>query len=162
MFDEERCASQPTHETSTPVGFEPTRGDPIGLAGRRLSHSAKVSMLTRSGQDLYMSHCDMERGWKRECAASTQSHMVISTYLVDERCRKSRRDQSAPYHAESEDRTHDLRIMRPTRYQLRYFRLVRKDQLLANTHARNLHRHWARDVQLQKLPPPGIEPGSPA
>ncbi len=29
---------------STPVGFEPTRGDPIGLAGRRLSHSAKVSL----------------------------------------------------------------------------------------------------------------------
>ena len=28
---------------STPVEFEPTRGDPIGLAGRRLSHSAKVS-----------------------------------------------------------------------------------------------------------------------
>ena len=27
------------------MGFEPTRGDPIGLAGRRLSHSAKVSML---------------------------------------------------------------------------------------------------------------------
>ena len=25
-------------------------------------------------------------------------------------------------HAESEDRPHDLRIMRPTRYQLRYFR----------------------------------------
>ena len=32
---------------TTPVGFEPTRGDPIGLAGRRLNHSAKVS----SGQD---------------------------------------------------------------------------------------------------------------
>ena len=28
---------------STPVGFEPTRGDPIGLAGRRLGRSAKVS-----------------------------------------------------------------------------------------------------------------------
>ena len=28
---------------TTPVGFEPTRGDPIGLAGRRLNHSAKVS-----------------------------------------------------------------------------------------------------------------------
>ena len=28
---------------ATPVGFEPTQGDPIGLAGRRLSHSAKVS-----------------------------------------------------------------------------------------------------------------------
>ena len=29
---------------ATPVGFEPTRGDPIGLAGRRLNHSAKVSL----------------------------------------------------------------------------------------------------------------------
>ena len=29
---------------STYVGFEPTRGDPIGLAGRRFDHSAKVSM----------------------------------------------------------------------------------------------------------------------
>ena len=29
--------------TTTPVGFEPTRGDPIGLAGRRLNRSAKVS-----------------------------------------------------------------------------------------------------------------------
>ena len=28
---------------TTPVGFEPTRGDPIGLAGRRLI-SAKVSL----------------------------------------------------------------------------------------------------------------------
>ena len=26
------------------MGFEPTRGDPIGLAGRRLNHSAKVSL----------------------------------------------------------------------------------------------------------------------
>ena len=26
------------------MGFEPTQGDPIGLAGRRLNHSAKVSM----------------------------------------------------------------------------------------------------------------------
>ena len=29
---------------TTPVAFEPTRGDPIGLAGRRLSRSAKVSL----------------------------------------------------------------------------------------------------------------------
>ena len=28
---------------TTPVGFEPTRAEPIGLAGRRLNHSAKVS-----------------------------------------------------------------------------------------------------------------------
>ena len=30
---------------TTPVGFEPTRAKPNGLAGRRLNHSAKVSML---------------------------------------------------------------------------------------------------------------------
>ena len=29
---------------ATPVGFEPMRGDPIGLAGRRLNRSAKVSL----------------------------------------------------------------------------------------------------------------------
>ena len=33
----------PQHQNTTPVGFEPTRGDPIGLAGRRLNRSAKVS-----------------------------------------------------------------------------------------------------------------------
>ena len=33
-----------TKITTTPVGLEPTRGDPIGLAGRRLNRSAKVSM----------------------------------------------------------------------------------------------------------------------
>ena len=27
------------------MGFEPTRGDPIGLAGRRLNRSAKVSLV---------------------------------------------------------------------------------------------------------------------
>jgi hypothetical protein len=37
---------------TTPVGFEPTQGDPIGLAGRRLSHSAKVSMCESSPQQL--------------------------------------------------------------------------------------------------------------
>ena len=35
---------------STPVGFEPTRGDPIGLAGRRLSRSAKVSSAKSASQ----------------------------------------------------------------------------------------------------------------
>ena len=35
--------------TATPVGFEPTRGDPIGLAGRRLNRSAKVSLLLQRG-----------------------------------------------------------------------------------------------------------------
>ena len=34
------------------MGFEPTRGDPIGLAGRRLSHSAKVSLAIRAPHDI--------------------------------------------------------------------------------------------------------------
>ena len=46
--------SQWLKQNPTPVGFEPTRGDPIGLAGRRLSRSAKVS-LSRS-----QSHCAFE------------------------------------------------------------------------------------------------------
>ena len=29
---------------TTPEGFEPSRAEPIGLAGRRLNHSAKVSV----------------------------------------------------------------------------------------------------------------------
>ena len=33
-------------QKTTPVGFEPTRGDPIGLADLRLSRSAKVSLQT--------------------------------------------------------------------------------------------------------------------
>ena len=36
--------ASPQGMNATPVGFEPTRGDPIGLAGRRLNHSAKVSI----------------------------------------------------------------------------------------------------------------------
>ena len=40
---------------TTPVGFEPTRGDPIGLAGRRLSRSAKVSLGTVFGNALISS-----------------------------------------------------------------------------------------------------------
>ena len=37
-------SSHPWCTAATPVGFKPTRGDPIGLAGRRLSRSAKVSL----------------------------------------------------------------------------------------------------------------------
>ena len=40
---------------TTPVGFEPTRGDPIGLAGRRLSRSAKVSVDSKGAEHV---RCD--------------------------------------------------------------------------------------------------------
>ena len=36
------------YRSATPAGFEPARVEPIGLAGRRLSHSAKVSMQGRA------------------------------------------------------------------------------------------------------------------
>jgi hypothetical protein len=55
-----RLHIKPSHPPkTTPVGFEATRGDPIGLAGRRLNRSAKVSMST--------SLC----GWARELVIFT-------------------------------------------------------------------------------------------
>ena len=46
-------ATLTTPYKSTPVGFERTRGDPIGLAGRRLSLSAKVSSAKSASQLRY-------------------------------------------------------------------------------------------------------------
>ena len=43
-------ATLTTPYKSTPVGFEPTRGDPRSLAGRRLSRSAKVSSAKSASQ----------------------------------------------------------------------------------------------------------------
>ena len=42
----------PRIQQTTPVGFEPTRGDPIGLADRHLSRSAKVSCGGAKEQDI--------------------------------------------------------------------------------------------------------------
>ena len=38
---------------ATPVGLEPTRGDSIGLAGRRLDRSAKVSLALQDRPPLH-------------------------------------------------------------------------------------------------------------
>ena len=48
-------------DMSTPVGFEPTRAEPIGLAGRRLSRSAKVSVFVHSISDttLFFNECSL-------------------------------------------------------------------------------------------------------
>jgi hypothetical protein len=54
--------------TATPVGFEPTRGDPIGLAGRRLNHSAKVSLYT-FGRLRLVCVCVCGRWWLCSCMA---------------------------------------------------------------------------------------------
>ena len=50
-----------TNGKATPAGFEPARGDPIGLAGRRLNHSAKVSyakQFIKIGMQKYLFHLD--------------------------------------------------------------------------------------------------------
>ena len=57
------------------------------------------------------------------------------------------RDETMPCHAENEDRTHDLRIMRPARYQLRYFRLGCYAKLLANKYAPCWQRAAAADAR---------------
>ena len=41
----------------TLAGFEPTQGNPIGLAGRRLSHSAKVRLAIHSDYLMFLHFC---------------------------------------------------------------------------------------------------------
>ena len=55
-------ATLTTPYKSKPVGFEPTRGDPIGPAGQRLSRSAKVSSARRSKSAAFESRqsCDCQ------------------------------------------------------------------------------------------------------
>ena len=54
---------------TTPVGFEPTRRDPIGLAGRRLNRSAKVSLLVTPSLSGWrrVFHFSAPSGWNRSC-----------------------------------------------------------------------------------------------
>ena len=43
-----QIANNKKKERATPVGFEPMRGDPIGLAGRRLNRPANVPLVAIS------------------------------------------------------------------------------------------------------------------
>ena len=58
---------------ATPVGFEPTRGDPIGLAGRRLNHSAKVSMVACLGTAHLPTPCE-----RRHSAVQDNSKSLVT------------------------------------------------------------------------------------
>ena len=60
---------------ATPVGFEPTRGDPIGLAGRRLGRSAKVSMW-RWERESHRAGCKRQRG----SACQPKTHEGLSFF----------------------------------------------------------------------------------
>ena len=63
-------ATLTTPYKSTPVGFEPARGDPIGLACRRLSRSAKVSS-AKSASQLHSSPGSL-----------TRSHRLMRTMCI--------------------------------------------------------------------------------
>ena len=67
--------------TATPVGFEPTRGDPIGLAGRRLNHSAKVSLHT-FGRLLLVCVCFCGRWWLCHCMARSSCCVGVRSLAV--------------------------------------------------------------------------------
>ena len=80
------CRQRSNAET-TPVGFEPTRGDPIGLAGRRLNRSAKVSLRAISKySDLCKpgSHsCRLGKQPQREaCAALRNIYIWACNYFA--------------------------------------------------------------------------------
>ena len=72
----------PIFKKTTPVGFEPTRGDPIGLAGRRLNRSAKVS-LAIAGPSIGCCPCWV--GWPLAAAwngsTALQSSLVAVIWL---------------------------------------------------------------------------------
>ena len=68
-----RAATLTSHFKSTPVGFEPTRGDPIGLASRRLSRSAKVSSAQSARQLLAASRTHLPMPCHRLNLACTHS-----------------------------------------------------------------------------------------
>ena len=64
-------------QQATPVGFEPTRGDPIGLAGRRLGHSAKVSLVRANRENVSSGQTSVSlMRWTAEC-------MGVLELLVD-------------------------------------------------------------------------------
>ena len=57
---------QHPQKKTTPVGFEPTRGDPIGLAGRRLNRSAKVSSVKPKAAMTLLRHFVLQRTMGRQ------------------------------------------------------------------------------------------------
>ena len=59
-------------EESTPVGFEPTRAEHTGLAGRRLNHSAKVSLPLRDPCPTELPQVSVA-GWLRACLFAGKS-----------------------------------------------------------------------------------------
>ena len=62
---------------TTPVGFEPTRGDPIGLAGRRLNRSAKVSLVCSALESIRLAlpGCRVSGAWAELLHRAVQQEM---------------------------------------------------------------------------------------
>jgi hypothetical protein len=61
---------------STPAGFEPARGDPIGLAGRRLNHSAKVSSARCGISDVFDETCGNVALWIFPACQSMEGNVL--------------------------------------------------------------------------------------
>ena len=102
------------------MGSEPTRGDPIGLAGRRLSRSAKVSSAratglsqfsSQKGSDLgqetffldqwslWVSVCgvvDLEVKLGVRCRATHRSGLIHVSLILDNVCIADARFAGAP------------------------------------------------------------------
>ena len=90
------------------MGFEPTRGDPIGLAGRRLSHSAKVSL---------------NKGHLIDFIDQRQEAQCVGTEF------ESAESMCSEGNAETRDRSGDLQIFSLTLSQLSYRGLMTATQV---------------------------------
>ena len=96
-------ASRCVLNKTTPVGFEPTRGDPIGLAGRRLNRSAKVSLT------IMLSHVVM---------MAFAIHWSASRVTLEGGARLICSEQMLAGNDPPRTRTWNLRLRRPTPYPL--------------------------------------------
>ena len=61
-----------------------------------------------------------EMGWKHQCVLEQRKITICHVYAL---CEQTSKTLAPNANVASEDRTHDLRIMRPTRYQLHYCHL---------------------------------------
>ena len=76
--DQQSPVVQELLHQATPVGLEATRGNPIGLAGRRLGRSAKVSMWRRE-RESQRAGCKRQRG----SACQPKTHEGLNYSGVD-------------------------------------------------------------------------------
>ena len=100
-----------------------------------LSPSLHLSLFLPQSHPTCCARCAPPPTKCRDLGSNRRPSDLQSDALPAELSRLADVDRSLPTtYAVSEDRTHDLRIMRPTRYQLRYHRMISGSSIARNQH----------------------------